>query len=117
VNVEGLYPPTAPQQAPALYPPAQAQPQAPSTGSNHRHRGSEAQVLTEDSDSDYDVIEHTPENRSNPSAGEQQQQQQQQETPPRVYNTRNRLRSSGSRNWSEYLYSWVGSTSSSEKVD
>lgn len=112
VNVESVYPPpAAPQSGPALYPPPAGQagqghypppPPGPhSTGSVHRRRGSGTGAgsgsLSEDSDSDYDVIDRPdgrPEiNRSqqaNPSIGEQ-------EVPPRVYNTRNRLRSSGSR--------------------
>ena len=118
VNVDDLYPPAAPQQSPALYPPAgQAgqgvHPPAPhSTGSNHRRRGSGTGAGSgtlllgdSDSDSDYDVIEHSAENlpegrlesrsesssqQANPSVGEQ-------EVPPRVYNTRNSLRSSDSR--------------------
>ncbi|KAG0574770.1 hypothetical protein KC19_VG289600 [Ceratodon purpureus] len=138
VNVDGLYSPAAPQQSPAFYPPPAGQagqrvnPAAPhSTGSNHRYRetgtnaGSETLLSGDsDSDSDYDVIEHSAENlpegrlesrsesssqQANPSVGEQ-------EVPPRVYNTRNRLRSSDSRNWAEWFYSWVRSTSS-EKVD
>lgn len=110
VNIDGVYPPpAAPQPGPALYPPPAGQagqghypPTGPhSTGSVHRRRGSGAgagsgSLLSEDSDSDYDVIdrpEGRPENRSqeaNPLIGEQ-------EVAPRVYNTRNRLRSSGSR--------------------
>jgi hypothetical protein len=114
VNVDGVYPPAAaPQPGPALYPPP---PGPHSTGSVHRRResgtGGGSGSLSENSDSEYDVIdrqEGRPEsNRSqqpNPSIGEQ-------DVPHRVYNTRNRRRPSGSRNWSEWLYSWVDATAS-----
>ena len=121
VNVDDPYPPPAPpEQGPALYPPPAGQgvyppPPGPhSAGSNHRRRGSGAgpgsragsgTPLSEDSDSDYDLIEHSAENHSEgrPKAGSESRSQQsnpsvgEQEVPPRVYNTRNRLRSSGSR--------------------
>jgi hypothetical protein len=121
VNVDGLYPPpAAPQQGPALYPPPAGQagqgvypPPGPRpAGPNHRRRGSgtgsgsgSGTFLSEDSDSDYDVIEHSAENRpeGRPESRPENRSQQtdpsvgEQEVPPRVYNTRNRLRSSGSR--------------------
>lgn len=121
VNVDGLYPPpAAPQPGPALYPPPAAQagqgvypPPGPhSTASNHLRRGSgtgagagSGTLPSEDSDSDYDLIEHSADNRpeGRPESRSESRSQQaspsigEQEVPLRVYNTRNRLRSSGSR--------------------
>lgn len=124
VNVEGPHPPpAAPLIGSGLYPPVAGQagqgpyppPPGPhSTGSVYRRRGSgtgtgPANLLSEDSDSDsdsdYDIVEHSAENRpegrpegrleskplqANPSTGVH-------DVPLKVYNTRNRLRSSGSR--------------------
>nr|XP_024376622.1 HVA22-like protein i isoform X2 [Physcomitrium patens] len=133
LNVEELHPPAALQAGTTLYPPVAGEagpdlyppPPGPNfTGSAHRRRGrgagtESAALLSENSDSDYDVVEHSAENcpESRPESQLEKKSQQshpsigEEGVPLKVYNTRNRLRSGGSRSLSEWL-PWLGSTPS-----
>lgn len=105
VNVDPYPPAPAAQGGPALYPPVAGQgpypPPSHSAASVHRRRPSGTKAGSGSSDEeDYERVEPLETKQANPTVGEQ-------EVPPRPYNTRNRLRSTGSRNWFE----WLGSLS------
>lgn len=97
MNVDPYPPASAAQGGPALYPPVAGQGPypPPSVASVHRRRGSGTKAgsgsYSEGSEEeDYETIDRLETKQANPSVGEQ-------EVPPRPYNTRNRLRSTGSR--------------------